>query len=101
VLGEDNPILAEPLLSIAYARLQLGENSLAESEAQDALERLQAVAPGSYLEGIAQCLVGLALEGQDKPELGGTMVNEAHKLLAFGATPEPYRSGCRVPAPSP
>jgi hypothetical protein len=29
------------------------------------------------------------------------MVEEAHKLPAMGATPEPYRSACRVPTPAP
>jgi tetratricopeptide (TPR) repeat protein len=99
-LADDHYIKAFPLLSIAYAELQLDNHSSAEEDARQALALLKNTAPGTYPASVAQCLVGLALEGQGRLEKGRAMVEEAHKHPAIGATPEPYRSACRVPAPA-
>jgi serine/threonine-protein kinase len=99
-LADDHYIKAFPLLSIAYAELQLDNHSSAEEDARQALALLKNTAPGTYPASVAQCLVGLALEGQGRLEKGRAMVEEAHKHPAIGGTPEPYRSACRVPAPA-
>lgn len=100
-LADDHYIKAFPLLSIAYAELQLANHSSAEEAARQALAMLKSTAPGTYPAGVAQCLVGLALEGQGRLEEGRAMVEEAHQHPAIGATREPYRSACRVPAVAP
>ena len=101
VLGDNHHALADPLVSIAYAELQLGNFAAAEATARQALALPGKMAADSYPAGVAQCLVGLALEGQGRLDEGRAMIEEAHKHPAIGATPEPFRSACRVPAPAP
>lgn len=101
VLNDDNYIIAFPLLSIAYAELQRNESAGAEAAAREALGRFEATVGGSYLEGVARCLLGLSLEQQSRVEEGGALVASAHELMRRGSVPEPYPSLCRLPAPEP
>jgi len=95
-LADDHYIKAFPLLSIAYAELQLDNHSLAEEEARRALALLKSTAPGTYLVGVAHCLVGLSLEEQGQMSEGSAMVSESHELLRTGKAPEPYPTLCRL-----
>jgi serine/threonine-protein kinase len=97
VLNDDNYIIAFPLLSIAYAELQRGEASGAEAAAREALARFEATVGGSYLEGVARCLLGLSLERQGQAEQGGALLTGAHELMRTASIPEPYPTLCRLP----
>lgn len=101
VLNDDNYIIAFPLLSIAYAELQRNEAAAAEAAAREALVRFEATVGGSYLEGVARCLLGLSLEQQGRAEEGGALVLGAHELMRTASVPEPYPSLCRLPAAVP
>lgn len=57
-------VAAYPLISIAYAELQLKKFVAAEQTARQALDLLHAAGSGPYPIGVAQCLAGLALERQ-------------------------------------
>jgi serine/threonine-protein kinase len=97
VLNEDNFLIAFPLLSISYAELKRGNSGASEEAAREALQRFQATVPGSFLEGIARCLTGLALEQQGSVAEGAAMVEASHQLLRTGVVPEPYLTLCRLP----
>lgn len=97
VLNDDNYIIAFPLLSIAYAELQRNESAEAEAAAREALARFEATVGGSYLEGVARCLLGLSLEQQGRVEEGGPFITGSHELMRTGSVPEPYPSLCRMP----
>jgi tetratricopeptide (TPR) repeat protein len=97
VLNEDNFLIAFPLLSISYAELKRGNSGASEEAAREALQRFQATVPGSFLEGVAHCLTGLALEQQGSAAEGAAMVTASHPLLRTGVAPEPYRTLCRLP----
>lgn len=98
VLGDDHHALAGPLVSIAYADLQLGNFAGAEGTARQALGLLEKSAAGNHLTGVAQCLVGLALEGRNQGDEGAEMIIRSHTLLETGAFQAPYHSACRVAA---
>ena len=98
VLTADHEVHALPLMSIAYAELQLGEFDSAESSALSALAVLEKKAPDTYLVGVARCLVGLALEGGGEAATGAAWVVGSHALLTESNVTEPYRSACRLPA---
>lgn len=96
-LFDDNHyLIALPLLSIGYAELQRGDGLAAEAAAREALSRFEATMPGSFLEGVAQCLVGLSLEAQGEREAGGAMVISSHDLMQKGSIPDPYPELCRL-----
>jgi len=97
VLNDDNYLIAFPLLSITYVELMRENGELAEQSAREALERLRATVPATFLEGVALCLVGLSLEQQGDMDEGPKMVADSHELLALGNPPEPYPELCRVP----
>jgi eukaryotic-like serine/threonine-protein kinase len=97
VLNEDNFITAFPLLSIAYGELQRGNIPASEEAAREALSRLEATVAGSYLEGVARCLVGLSLERQGRRAEGGMMIEHSHELIGTANIPDPYPSLCRLP----
>jgi serine/threonine-protein kinase len=97
VLNEDNYMIAFPLLSIAYAELQRNNAGAAEKAAREALGRFEATVGGSYLEGVARCLVGLSLEQQGRTAEGGEMVRVSHTLMKLGSVPDPYPALCRLP----
>ena len=99
VLSGDHFMQAYPLLSIAYAELQLGDYAEAENTARQAHALLEATVPGTYPSGVAECLVGLALESQGRAEEGAAMIRQSHSILAVSAVYEPYGSACRVPDP--
>jgi tetratricopeptide (TPR) repeat protein len=96
VMNEDNYKIALPLLSIAYAELQLTNAIAAEEAAREALGRFESTAPGTVLEGVALCLVGLALEQQGQVSEGSDLVLRSHPLLGTSRAPEPYPKLCRL-----
>lgn len=96
VAGDGNYIVAFPLLTIAYAELMRENPEVAEASAWEALERLKATIPGTFVEGVAQCLVGLSLEQQGRVAEGSDMVDSAKPLMATGSIPDPYPEICRL-----
>ncbi len=98
VLNDDNYLIAFPLLSITYIELMRGHATLAEESSREALTRFQATVAGTFLEGVALCLVGLSLEQQGRIAEGSAMVISSHELLKLGSVPDPYPDLCRVPS---
>ena len=98
VLNDDHYIIAFPLLSISFAELQLENGPEAEQTAREALSRFEVTVPGSFLEGVAKCLVGLALEKQGRMNEGSALVNASHELMKTGSIPDPYPELCRLTA---
>jgi hypothetical protein len=74
VVNDDNFVIAFPLLSISYAELHRDDGPAAEEAAREALVRFEAAVGGSYLEGIARCLLGLSLEAQGRAAEGSAML---------------------------
>lgn len=101
VLDDGHFVIAFPLLSMSYVELQRGHATEAEAHARDARARLQAALPGSFLEGVAMCLTGLALERQGRSAEGEPLVLASHAMLAEGSVPAPYPELCRVPGAGP
>jgi tetratricopeptide (TPR) repeat protein len=97
VLNDDNYMIAFPLLSISYAELQRARGAAAETAAREALSRFEASVPGTFLEGVARCLVGLSLEQQGSVEEGSALVDASHDLMKTGSIPDPYPALCRMP----
>jgi len=95
LLNDDNYVIAYPLLTIAYANIQLGHATEAQSAAEEALRRFRATRPDTHLEGVARCLVGVALERQGSVDDGGQMISESHELLGKGNIPAHYHELCR------
>jgi tetratricopeptide (TPR) repeat protein len=101
VLDDDNYIIAFPLLSIASIGVEQGNPQVAEPIAREALDRLQSTLPGTYVEGVALCLVGLSLEQQGNTPEGTAMVNDSHELILKRDVLVPkYLKLCRVPDPN-
>jgi len=96
IFDDNHYMIAFPLLSITYAELQLGHGPEAELTAREALSRFEATVPGSFLEGVAQCLVGLSLEMQGNINKGNAMVFASHELMKKGSIPDPYPELCRL-----
>jgi len=96
IFDDNHYIIAFPLLSITYAELQMGHGPEAELTGREALSRFEATVPGSFLEGIAQCLVGLSLEQQGQINEGNAMVIASHELMKKGNIPDPYPELCRL-----
>jgi len=96
VYDDNHYIIAFPLLSITYAELQRGRGPEAEAAAREALSRFEATLPDSFLEGVAQCLVGLSLEQQGRIDEGSAMVFGSHELMQKGHVPDPYPELCRL-----
>lgn len=98
VLNDDNYMIAFPLLSIASIEVERENAQAADAAASEALERLRASVPGTYVEGVALCLVGLALEQQGRVAEGSTMVEASHELILKRDVLVPkYLTLCRVP----
>lgn len=97
LFNDDHYMIAFPLLSIAYAELQQQNSGAAEKAASEALQRFHATVPGTFLEGVAQCLVGLALEQRGDTVVGTPMVLASHELMKTGSIPDPYPALCRLP----
>jgi len=98
VLNNDHYIIAFPLLSISFAQLQLENGPEAELTAREALSRFEVAVPGSFLEGVAKCLLGLALEKQGRINEGNALVSASHELMQNGSIPDPYPELCRLTA---
>ena len=89
-----------PLLSIAYIHLRQGNGAAAESAAAEALETFRVSVPDTYLEGVAQCLVGLGKEQRGDLIDGAAMVEASHELMLpipVNLAASPYPKLCRVP----
>jgi eukaryotic-like serine/threonine-protein kinase len=99
VLNDDNYIIAFPLLSTAYAELQRHNAMAAEAAAREALARFEASVPGTFFEGVARCLLGLALEQEGSNEKGNALVESSHALMKTGSIPDPYPALCGVTRP--
>jgi len=98
VLKDDHYVGVFPLLSIAYIELQQRHPAEAEDAAQTALQRFRAVVPGSFLDGVATCLVGLAREEQGAIAEGAAMVEASHAMLdPANLEGTPYIELCRYP----
>ena len=98
VLEDDHYIIAFPLLSIANVELERKNAVEAEAASREALQRLQAKLPDSYVEGVARCLVGLSLELRGDVEEGSAMVESSHALILKRDVLVPtYQKLCRVP----
>ena len=98
VLEEDHYIVAFPLLSIAYIELQRNDAAAAEEAAAKALDTFRATLPGTYLEGVALCLTGLARERRGDSQ-GTAMVLASHELIGqqINLQGSPYLKLCRMP----
>lgn len=96
VFEDDHPVVAYPLLSKAFAEVNSGQYEDAEVTATMALNIVERTAEGSYLVGVARCLVARALEGQGDPAANDTM-SDAHQLLIDSIVSDTYRQFCRVP----
>jgi tetratricopeptide (TPR) repeat protein len=100
VLDDDNYIIAFPLLSIASISVEQENPQVAQPVAREALDRLQSTVPGTYVEGVALCLVGLSLEQLGNTVEGTAMVNDSHELILKRDVLVPkYLKLCRVPDP--
>ncbi len=98
VLDKDHYIGMYPLLSIAYIELQRDNAMEAESVAVTALSKFRSTVPGSFLEGVATCLVGVAKEKRGELEEGSAMVEASHPMIDPRALAgSPYIELCRVP----
>lgn len=97
VLPEDHFVASFPHMSLAYAHIRLGEFPAAEESAQRAYDLLLRTAPDTWIAGVAQCLVGVALEGRGRKEQGAAEIESSHELLAGSTVASPYRELCRVP----
>ena len=90
-------MIAFPLLSIAKVELERGNAKAAERASGEALSRFESAVPGTFLEGVDRCLIGLSLEQQGRPDEGGAMAESSHPLMATGNIPDPYPELCRLP----
>ena len=97
IFNDKHYMIAFPLMSIAKVELGRGNGSDAEVVSREALKRLEAIVPGTFLEGVARCLVGLSLEQQGSVAEGAALVESSHALMASGNIPDPYPALCRVP----
>jgi tetratricopeptide (TPR) repeat protein/tRNA A-37 threonylcarbamoyl transferase component Bud32 len=98
-LDTDHYIIAFPLLSIASIELERHNSEEAYAAANEALERFRATVPETYLEGVALCLVGLALEQEGDTHQGSALVEQSHALILKREALVPkYTELCRVPS---
>jgi len=97
IFNDKHYMIAFPLMSIAKVELERGNGAAAETASREAMTRLEAAAPGTFLEGVARCLVGLSLEEQGNKEEGTALVESSHTMMATGNIPDPYPALCRLP----
>ncbi len=95
ILNDDNYVIAFPLLTLAYAKIQLGQEMDAEAVAREALQRFEKTLPDTHLVGVARCLVGVALERQGLTDEGTKLIEQSRELLRKGNIPEHYQVLCR------
>jgi len=90
--------IAFPLLSIANIEIERENAIAAEVAAREALQRIQATLPDTYVEGVARCLVGISLEQQGNIAEGSPLVESSHALIMKRDVLVPtYQELCRVP----
>lgn len=94
VLKDDNFGVAIPLISIAYAHVKLTQFDQALPMAQQALDWFDRTAPGTLFQGISQCLVGAALNGQGEAENARQWKEKSRLILNDINTPKHYASLC-------
>jgi len=99
VFDDKHYMIAFPLLSMTYVELKRGNGAAAETTAREALSRFEATIPGSFLEGVAVCLVGLSLEEQGRAKEGLELVLTSHGMMTRDVLPAPYPELCRLPEP--
>lgn len=97
VLPRDQPVVAYPLLSKAYAEVNDGQWNAAETSGRAALTIVEETTEGSYLVGVARCLIGRSLEGQGRDAEAAAFMAEAHELLIGSVVSDTYSEFCRVP----
>ena len=97
---EDHYLVAFPLLSIASIEVELGNADAAYATASEALQRLEKTLPDTHVEGVAMCLLGLAMEQQGDVAGGAALVEQSHALILQREVLVPkYVRLCRVPVP--
>lgn len=87
---------AYPLISLAYADLQVGNPSAAERAARQALEILEASDSQAYAIGVARCVAALALEAQGAGAQSERLMADARAILAGMPVDPIYRTACRL-----
>jgi len=92
----DHYMTAYPLISIAYAELQVPDAAAAERAAREALKLLGTSATNAYAIGIAKCVTGLSLEQQGFADEGAFLLDEARATLTDLPVDPVYRSACRL-----
>ena len=97
VLNDDNYVIGYPLLTMAYANIRLGRADAAADAARDALQRFEASMPETHLRGVAQCLLGAALEHQGKKDEGERLIAGSHQYLGGVNIGAHYEELCRYP----
>lgn len=95
-ISPDHYLTAYPLISMAYAQLQMDDPVSAERSAHQALERLEDTASNAYAIGVAQCLAGLATESQGRVSEGATLLQEAQARLDGLIMDSVYATACRL-----
>lgn len=95
ILNDDNYVIAFPLLTLAYAKLQMSNSNGAYAAAVEALQRLEKTLPDTYLVGVARCLVGVSMERRGQRHEGSKLVTASHLLMDKGNIPEHYQVLCR------
>jgi eukaryotic-like serine/threonine-protein kinase len=96
VLAPTNFTTALPLLSVAYAELERGRATAAESAAREAVQRLAATMPDTFFLGVAECLLGLAQQREGRAGEGDALLASARPLIADSLAPDPYPELCGV-----
>lgn len=92
----DHYMTAYPLISIAYAELQVPDPAAAERAARAALRLLGTSAANVYAIGVAKCLAGLSLELQGFIDEGALLLGESRADLAELPVDPVYRTACRL-----
>lgn len=92
----DHYMTAYPLISIAYAELQIPDAAAAERAAREALNLLGTSATNVYPIGVAKCLAGRSLELQGFTDEGALLLGEARAELAELPVDPVYRTACRL-----
>lgn len=96
VLPEEQPAVAYPLISKAYAEVNHGLFQSAENTGREALDIIERTDAGEYLEGVANCLIARALEGKND-DRALTIMTKAQQMLIGSIVSDTYRKFCRVP----
>ncbi|MGA8205369.1 MAG: serine/threonine-protein kinase [Woeseiaceae bacterium] len=85
---------ALPLLTLAYAQLQLQEYADAEVSATQATAMLENSAPDTYIFAVAQCLAGLAIRSQGRADEGQALLDKSRPLILGSDVSNNYYAAC-------